>query len=1231
MGFTPPVPPQHRQLHLRLIREVRARWPLFGWVIAAGLLASLAGIGGAWSLSQAVNGIFLQGKTTAEISRPLAMLLILIAARGLLSLTSEAASSSLAVQIKTNLRERIYAHILDLGPAYTQRAQTGSLVNLLTEGIEALDAYYSQYLPQAVFSIVIPLVVLGFVTPVDPLSGLILFLTAPIIPVFMVLIASLSAALAQRQWKTLSRMSAYFLDILQGLTTLKTLGRSKDQIKVMAQVSDRFRTVTMSVLRVAFLSALVMELTATLSTAIIAVEVGIRLLYGKMAFEQAFFVLILVPEFYLPLRLLGLRFHSGMAGAAAARQLYEVLDEPLTPAREPMRKRTRDQGVGDDFQTIRVENVSYAYAENQPVLENVSFEIKPGQKVALVGPSGAGKSTLASLLLRFYTPGHGRIVTGEEDIQDIPVDEWRRKVAWVPQRPFLFYDTVAANIRLARPEASLEEVKAAARLAHADEFIQELNNGYETQIGERGTRLSGGQAQRIALARAFLKDAPLLILDEPTSNLDPETEALLLDSLLRLMRGRTVLVIAHRLSTVYQSDLILVLDGGKIVESGSHPDLIKNEGLYWRMVTGGKISDRDERIYPANFEVPKDEANKPDLEIIPSYPLPLLPRRTWKGDEKTKPLFQLLSLLSPFKGWVFLSILLGFLTVASGVGLMSTSTYIISAAALQPSIAVLQVAIVGVRFFGISRGVFRYLDRIVSHQVTFRLLAQLRVWFYQALEPLAPARLMEARSGDMLSRIIGDIAALENFYVRGAAPSAVALLITLGMAGFMLQFSPWLSLITVAFLALGGIVLPLLIWKTGKEPGAQIIHHRSRLSASVVDGVQGLADLTAFSRISQHFHKVQAENRTLSLAQERSGRLNSLQNALSVSNANLALWAVLVMGVYLVELGQLSGVLLGVLCLAALASFEAVQTLPQAATHLGRDLEAAGRLIAVVQTRPDTPKPPQPLPKPEAFRLEVERVSFAYPAEPTLTLIPSSNGKWSEGIKSRTPSSVLSGISFSISQGEHVAIVGPSGAGKSTLVNLLLRFWDYPAGRILLGGHDLRQYDPEDLRRWFNVLSQNTHLFSGTIRENLLLAHPQAGTAEIEQAVQQAQLYEFITSLPQGYQTWIGEQGLRLSAGERQRLALARAFLRDAPVLILDEATANLDTLLEQKILAEIRQYCLHRARLTITHRLVGLEDANEILVLQRGKVVERGLHAELLHKEGLYRKMWELQNQAVG
>jgi ATP-binding cassette subfamily C protein CydD len=570
------------KLDRRLLGQARAARLALASSVGLGLLGGVAIVIQARILSRVVGQVFLSGATLGGVGALLLSFLLLSLVRAGLTWGGEMAASAVAGRVKHDLRARLTAHLLALGPAYARGERSGELANTVVEGIEALDAYFRQYLPQLALAALVPLAVLLLVFPLDWVSGLVMLLTAPLIPLFMVLIGSLADALTRRQWTSLSRMSAHFLDVLQGLATLKLFGRSREQVRAITRISDQYRQTTMGVLRVTFLSALVLELVATLSTAVVAVQIGLRLLYGYLSFEQGFFVLLLAPEFYVPLRLLGTRFHAGMAGVAAAQRIFEVLDvQPESGAgTEP------DVALSlDPSHHLRFEDVTYAYDGGQrPALNGLSLDIAPGEKVALVGPSGAGKSTVAYLLLRFVEPDRGTITVGGRALAELAPAAWREHVAWVPQEPYLFYGTIADNIRLARPAANLDEVAWAARQAHADAFVEALPQGYDTVVGERGTRLSGGEAQRIALARAFLKDAPLLILDEATANLDPEIEAQVQEAMERLLQGRTALVIAHRLSTVYRADRIVVMDAGRIVEQGAHADLLQRGGLYRRLV-----------------------------------------------------------------------------------------------------------------------------------------------------------------------------------------------------------------------------------------------------------------------------------------------------------------------------------------------------------------------------------------------------------------------------------------------------------------------------------------------------------------------------------------------------------------------------------------------------------------------------------------------------------------------
>ena len=567
-------------LDQRLLDQLRRVRVQLAAAISLGLLAGVLLIGQAYLLSQTVSRVFLDGQRLRDIRALLAGLVVIAIVRAAALWIGEIASHHTAGRIKADLRERFFAHLIELGPAYARGERSGELANTATEGIDVLDAYFSQYIPQLALSALIPLMMLIVVFPLDALSGVVLLLTAPMIPFFMVLIGSLASAQSRQQWTQLSRLSAHFLDVLQGLTTLKIFGRSREQAQEIARISEQFRAATMHVLRIAFLSALALEMLATISTAIIAVEIGLRLLYGRMGFDEAFFILILAPEYYAPLRALGARFHAGTAGAASAQRIFEVLSHQPSAI--------SIQSVGAYNATpaiIEFDAVRYTYTENErAALDGVSFTIQPGQKVALVGRSGAGKSTVAQLLLRFIAPTAGRIAVDGYDLSAIPPGTWRERISWVPQMPYLFAASVADNIRLARPDASLDDVIRAAQQAHADEFIRALPDGYDTPIGERGARLSGGQAQRIALARAFLKDAPLLILDEATSNLDPETEADIQAAIRALMQDRTVLIIAHRLSTVLDADQIVVLDQGRVIEAGTHEALLKRKGPYHQLI-----------------------------------------------------------------------------------------------------------------------------------------------------------------------------------------------------------------------------------------------------------------------------------------------------------------------------------------------------------------------------------------------------------------------------------------------------------------------------------------------------------------------------------------------------------------------------------------------------------------------------------------------------------------------
>jgi ATP-binding cassette subfamily C protein CydC len=546
-----------------------------------------------------------------------------------------------------------------------------------------------------------------------------------------------------------------------------------------------------------------------------------------------------------------------------------------------------------------------------------------------------------------------------------------------------------------------------------------------------------------------------------------------------------------------------------------------------------------------------------------------------------KSLRRLLRLARPQAGSMAMAVGLGALTVGSGIALMSTSAYLISAAALLPSVAELQVAIVGVRFFGISRGVFRYLERLASHSASLKLLADLRAWFYAALEPLAPARLQREGSGDLLSRAVSDIDSLQDFFVRSIAPPLVALLVAAGFGIFLGFFSPILALAALGVLAVVGVAIPGISKKLGRVPGIARVSARARLTQAIVDGVQGLDELLANNAAGAHLRNVAEASDTLAGAEGQLAWRSGLHSALSSLGANLGGWLVLLLAIPIVAAGQLRGMDLAVVVLGTLAAFEAVNPLAQAAQALDEQLAAADRLFDLVDAEPPVAEPSQPVEMADNSDLSIQSLTFGYEKDTT----------------------VLHELSLELPTGHKAAILGASGVGKSTLLNLLHRFWDYKQGEILLGGVELRKLPTELVRAQFAVVPQRVHIFNNTLEENLRIAGPEASQQELEAAARGANLLDFIEAQPEAWATWAGEHGLRLSGGERQRLGVARALLRNAPILLLDEFTTHLDPGTARVVIAETLAAVEGRSVLWITHAAADLSNMDAVYELVGGQL----------------------------
>ena len=576
----------------QLLRQTKSNSLALLFTVIPGILTAGFIILQAHFTAGLINAAFMGSAELGQLTLPLWMLAGILLLRALFQFLTDNNSANLGIAVKEKLRKAIITRINQLGPVYANREISGELVAILTDGIEALDPYFNQYIPQLILAAFIPVVILVNILPQDLLSFIILLLTAPLLPVFMYLLGSMSEKSTRQQWQQLSRLGSFFYDTIQGLQLLVALNQSKNRGEEIVRYDNEYRRLTMDVLKLTFLSAFVLEFISTISTAIIAVAIGLKLLSGGMNYSTALFILLLTPEFYLPIRQLGTRFHAGMSGRAASMRIFQLLagDENIPP-RQGIDLPVHYHKITNDevscYFPISFQGVSAQYPDSDHlVLKAITFDIQQKMHLALVGRSGVGKTSLTYLLMRLLARNAGEVKFGNRLIEELADEEVSGLFSWVPQTPYIFSGSLADNISLFAPGANQTRIEQSAQAARLEAFIHTLPESYATRMGERGIRISVGQAQRLALARAFYRDTPILVLDEPTSSVDPETENDLVEALSLLTKEKTVVTIAHRMATVQASDLILLLEHGQIVERGRHASLLAAGNLYARLFAG---------------------------------------------------------------------------------------------------------------------------------------------------------------------------------------------------------------------------------------------------------------------------------------------------------------------------------------------------------------------------------------------------------------------------------------------------------------------------------------------------------------------------------------------------------------------------------------------------------------------------------------------------------------------
>ncbi|MGW4074765.1 thiol reductant ABC exporter subunit CydD [Streptomyces asiaticus] len=1307
----------------RLLRYARATRFFLAASVALGLAGAGLVIAQAMLIAEIVVGAFQRGDGVTALTLPLGLLALVALGRAVVSWLTELAAHRAGAAVKSELRLRLLERAVRLGPSWLDSQRTGELTTLATRGIDALDDYFARYLPQLGLAVVVPVAVLARIVTADWISALIIVVTLPLIPLFMMLIGWATQSRMDRQWRLLSRLSGHFLDVVAGLPTLKVFGRAKAQAASIRAITGDYRRATLKTLRLAFLSSLALELLSTVSVALVAVDIGMRLVHGEMDLFTGLVVLVLAPEAYLPLRQVGAQYHAAAEGLTAADEVFAVLEREPSGAGGSPAPDARGAGLALDGLVVRHPG------RTEPSLARTSYEIRPGETVAVVGPSGAGKSTLLNAVLGFAAPHEGRVLIGDRDLTSLDPDSWRRQIAWVPQRPYLFAGTIAENVRLARSDADDEAVRAALRDADALGFVSALPDGIETRLGEMGAGLSAGQRQRIALARAFLADRPVLLLDEPTANLDGETEASVVDAVRRLAEGRTVLLVVHRPALLPLADRVLRLPGSGLgsgpgsgvgsgrgagdaapggpaalpamgralavggvrpgpavaLRSAHDGDGVRRSVAYADRPLGAEArasapgAGAEARSgsgaagaggmpplpadQPASVVDVARAAGRPRAGARESTPeaaaaverAPAAHEPTadagaggrlgemWYGPDSTglsasggpaashgvavsygsatRPrrgaLARVRGAARGSRGRFGLALLLGSLALLSAVGLMAVSGWLISRAAQQPPVLYLMVAVTATRAFGIGRAVFRYAERLVSHDAVLRVLAELRVAVYRRLERLAPAGLGRTRRGDLLSRLVADVDTVQDYFLRWLLPVGTALTVGAASVGFLTWVLPEAGAVLAAGLLVAGVVVPAVSGSLARRAERRLAPARGALSAQVVDLLAGAAELTVAGALPRRLDAVRRADGVLTRIARRTAAAAGTGAGLSALVCGLTVAAAAWVGVPAVADGRIHGVWLAVVVLTPLAAFEAVAGLPLAVQHRQRVRRAAERVYEVLDE-------PLPVREPdEAGREPDEAVRGEAPSAPYPLVL--------RGITARHPGQsvpALDGFGLELRPGRRVAVVGPSGAGKTTLAQVLLRFLDTEGGTYTLAGRNAAALDGDAVRRLVGLCAQDAHVFDSSLRENLRLARPGASDDELRAALAAARLLDWVDGLPDGLDTMVGEQGARLSGGQRQRLALARALLADFPVLVLDEPAEHLDLPTADALTADLLSATQGRTTVLITHRLAGLDAVDEVIVLDGGRAVQRGTYAELASIAGPFRRM--LEREAV-
>ena len=1114
-----------------------------------------------------------------------------------------------AERVKLGLRSALYRKMLSLGPSYAQHTRTSDVVQLTGEGVDQVQSFFESFLPQLGFAILAPLTLFAVIAPINMPTAVTLLVCAPLIVIIVGLIAMRTAKTFRKYWGKYTDMGAVFLDDLQGLETLKTFDADGRAAEKMNREAEEFRVMTMRVLQIQLRSLTAMDVVAYGGAAAgIFVAVWQFMHGGNQAFGDLFgseprladpllglsgvlFVILMAVDFFLPLRQLGSYFHVAMNGMTSSKRIFALLDVP-----EP-RYGTRTLPAGADL-GVRAESLGFAYGEDdaKPALRDVTLTMPARSLTAIVGESGSGKSTLAALVageLEGYT-GSLRFVDGGAtvELRDCSEDALMRAISIVGARSHLFAGTLRDNLLMAKPDATDEELRCALADAHILDFIDAQPDGLDMRIGQDAANLSGGQRQRVAVARALLRDTPIMIFDEATSSVDADSERLIMETVHKLAEHKTVLLVTHRLADAVAADTIAVFAEGDCVETGTHDELLAADGTYATMFRAqtdvervGKRTGHAGIRYAQSVAAQPTEQTRVTKGAGPASSAIASMSTSDKSAKKDTPremstmrlVARLLGQVGSLRPLMIVACVFGTLGHVAATFLPVFGTMALFTAFGKPvwgmsagwALALMIVC-------ALVRGAMRYCEQYMNHNLAFRLLALFRAKMFAALRRLAPAKLAGKGKGDLVSMVTTDVELLEIFFAHTISPTVIAISTTLIYTVALLFLSPWFALLLVVAHLFIGVVVPKLFAGALHGVGGRIRKESARLDDMVLDDMHGLEQIIRFGQGEARLSRIERSSRAL-WAQRvelsaRNATYGGLDHVIIVLVSACAAFLTLALALT-TNADMASAVTALVLVVSSFGPTLALSALPASLTQT---FASARRLFALMDETPAVVEHGTLAPQYDGMRMD--DVTFAY----------------ADGAP------VLDDVTLDVPVSGILGLQGPSGRGKSTMLKLLMRYWDPQSGVITLSGDALPSVDAHTRRRLQTMMSQETYLFDGSIANNLRIAKPDADDDEIREALRKASALQLVESLPQGVETSVGELGGRLSEGERQRIGLARMFLRDARLYLFDEPTSRLDSLNEAYILQSINGLVEESgaAVVLVSHRESTMKIADEVRVV---------------------------------